>query len=172
MAMKHFYPLFHTFIGTIQEAWQSEIMRIMDNPRFRTRENVTVRLVHEKFQNESSITQAQRDEELRLFNLLFDRYTSDGYANFRNRLGFHVDLEEALKEPSNEGNLHEMTNLILDWYRYVGTVYEGEPKFFTVGAQTAGKGMALQFKEMMLDTLFHRSHRQRDRRKKKPRRYG
>jgi hypothetical protein len=172
-AMRHFSPMFHTWVGTIQEAWQSEIMRVMDKPRFAKRENLGVRLFHEKFQAEPSVTQAQKEDEGRLYGLLHDRYERDGYALFRNRLGFHIDLEAALQEPTVEGNLHDMTVLILDWYRYVGTIiYDGEPKYFTEGAQLAGQRMALQFKEMMLDTLYHRNGRQRVEGKKQLRRFG
>jgi len=173
LGMLHFYPMFWTWVGTIREAWQSEIMRVMDKPRFGSRENLGIRLFHEKFQAEPSIAQAQKDGEMRLYDLLDRRYATDGYERFRNRLGFHIDLEDALREPTAGGSLHDMTALILDWYRYAGTIiYKAEPKYFTEGAQTAGKRMALQFKEMMLDTLNYRKGRGRRGREKHRRRHG
>ena len=177
VGMRHFYPLFFTCVGTMKESWQSEIMRVMDKPTFgtgkRMRENLGARLFHEKFQSNALFSQVQKDEEQRLFNLLSDRYELDGYEFFRNRLGFHVDLEEAKKEPQIGGSLHEMTTLLLDWYRFIGTIlYQGEPKSVTEGGPIAGRTMALQFKEMILVALFHRANRKRERAKKSLRRYG
>src|SRR5205085_612996 len=110
--------------------WQSEIMRVMDKSMFGNRENLGVRPLHEKFQAEASVTSIEKAEEGRLFAARSGRYEYDGYTTFRNKLGFHVDLEEAMKKPFIGGDLHVMSHLILDWYKCVGTIlYKGEPKF-------------------------------------------
>lgn len=163
LGCRHFFMTYQTQMECMRHLWQSEIMRVMDKPRFGKDENLTVQLFHEKFQDEPAISETDKTEEQRFYDLLMDRYTNDGYPTFRNKAGFHIDKSHALKEPKPGGNLHDLTKLILDWFRHAGTVVASdEIRVVTRGGPQDGRRMASEFREMMLSTLRLRQlHRRR-----------
>jgi hypothetical protein len=149
LGQRHFYLTFSMTLESLRHLWQSEIMRVMDKARFGSKENLTIRLFHEKFQAEPRIKGADKLAEQKLYDLMDDRYRLDRYETFRNKAGFHIDKVEALKPPTQGGNL--------DWFRFAASVVVGgEPKYVTVGGPQEGKRIAIEFKEMMISTLRQR----------------
>lgn len=172
LGMKYAHDVFRTFYSCMRQEWQSEIMRLMDVASIERKkielENLTVRLMSKRFQQSSDISDSDKAEERRLFTALTDHYDIAGYKEFRDKFIAHIDLEHALKpDGPGIGNLFQTTDLILAWFKHVGTVVmEAEPKVTTVGGRKYAREMVRSFRHMMFDQVRHRRHRHRQRTRK------
>jgi hypothetical protein len=161
LGMNYCYDVYYAYVNCMKAVWQSEIVRIMDVPSITKKkvelENLTIRLMSRKFQSEPTISQSDKDEELRRFSALTDPYEKGGYKEFRDKFIAHIDLAHSLKPSANVGNLYQITDLILDWFKHVGTVIlDAEPKFVTVGGKKQAREAVRQFRRMMFDQIRYR----------------
>lgn len=151
--VQQFMNTYYSILQMTRISWATELLRIMDRPRTGQDENLTVSLFHERFQAATSIPSADRSEEDTLYNALNDKYESENYRRFRNKSWFHIDLAHNLQTPASEriGNINDMTMLLLDWYKFVGTyMFQMEPRYVTEGAAQFARNFLQEFRHMMV----------------------
>jgi len=144
-----FPDTFGVYLSSIDMAWLTEVCRIMDKPESFGRKNLTVAPCHERFRDESKVTDAQKREEERLYAVLVRTYKAADLLKSRNRATFHLDLEEVQRSPQNTGDVRQITRHLVEWFGYVGTVVFGEePKFVTL-AHLTGQRIAREFRHLL-----------------------
>jgi len=145
MMRPRFYEFAHSdfpssygpILRMLGQCWTTEFLRITDKPRFgekgKGKENLTIALFHERFQEDISISSAFKRKEDTLFQAIDQQHKANLMWEFRCQAWFHLDLETNLKAPHERGDIHLMTELVLAWYRFVGSVVNGpgEPAFVT-----------------------------------------
>jgi len=176
-AVRHFQDTYFFAYETAQEAWLTELLRLMDRARSTVRgtdhENLTVPLFHERFQASHQIDPEDRGREQSLYDDLKTVYDSNGFREFRNKRMFHLDLAEILKKPMPSGNMDVVTRRLRAWYAYAaGVVIQGEPRFITQTAVKRGLEQARALKRVMLDALRHQLSRRGPYRARDYSRYG
>jgi hypothetical protein len=136
--MRHCRLTFLSYLGSVETAWLTETLRIMDRKESKVgktvNQNLTIAQCHDRFQNEPATTPDQRKEEDRLFDVLEKAYGAADLKKFRDQRMFHLDLTETLSANVGTGNVEKITGHIMDWYRYVGTVVTGADPVWTTQA--------------------------------------
>jgi hypothetical protein len=157
-----FFETYPVIIGTVRSSWSGEFLRLMDKPRTMVkgvpRENLTVRLLHERFQAETLIPQVARDRERALFDGLNVECKACKVELFRNRSFSHIDLIDNIRDssPHGSGSINELTMLLRSWYAFAGETIMGvEPRFVTEAAGF-GANFFEQLREMMVVTRRQR----------------
>jgi len=152
---RHFPEVFLTFVGTVDQAWLTELLRVMDRGRSNTSrgplENLTVELCHERFQAEPDVTTPQKVEEGKRYNNLLTAYDAAELREFRNQQMFHLDLATALEPPQDTGNILAITGLLVTWFEHVGSATADYFKSST--HQTGGAGAARNRKSRSVKSI-------------------
>lgn len=163
-------PVFRMLNSSIETRWLVEVLRVLDKAKFGTgrggRENLTVRLCHERFQTSPMPTVAQKAGEARLFQALIDTYDKANLEAIRNRAMFHLDYEEHQKEPQPTGDIEALTTQLVAWLLYVAPVhykhYDFQRHFDTVSRR--GQLVGRHYRRMMM--MYYRAEIGRPTRRK------
>jgi hypothetical protein len=150
-----FLDTFGPVLQMLRQSWATEFVRITDKARTNGKENLTIRLLNERFQADGTIPAATRQREKALFDALFDEYDRYDVWRFRCEQWFHLDLARNLRPPIGPGaNIFAMTSLVLAWYRFVAEYVNGgtEPRYVTHAAPL-GKRFVKNFRRMMIAQL-------------------
>jgi len=156
-ATRFFGPTHRLVLGMLRECWGVELLRITDKIGKKGRENLTIRLLHQRFNDDPRIPAPVREEEKQLFDALDAEYDAHNLYRVRCKEIFHLDLQTNLQEPRETGvDMHTMTMLVLSWYKFVGTFVNGvEPKYVTVGAGARGRDFVRDLRRMMIAQIRH-----------------
>lgn len=146
-----FSPVFGSFYSGANTEWLMEVMRIMDHPRTRGRQNLTVALCHELFQADSAIDQNAKAEEQQKWDSLQSTYDGFNLRESRNRKGFHLDYSTISSPPTPPEDLTVMTQRLVDWFLAVELHhYKGhQMKFNIETAANRGRVTARHFRRML-----------------------
>jgi hypothetical protein len=155
---EHCYETYWPVLQMCRASWVTEFMRLMDKPRTLGKENLTIRLYHERFQKDATVpANALLDEQSR-FDALDHEYRTHKLWEFRCEKWFHLDLSSTMQQPTDDGaDLHHLTTLARDWYAVAaGYVIGAEPKYVTVGGAQRGREFAREFRRLMLSRVRQR----------------
>ena len=152
LGRKHFHHVYWPFLQSFRRCWSVEFLRISDKPKSVGGKNLTIKLFHHRFQNDGTIPKKVRVAERKLFDAFDAEYVAHAiYDKVRCKEEFHLDLDTQLRKPRKGGaNIHMMTKLVVEWYKFVGGyVMGGEPAYVTTGAVQQGQQVAQEFYELM-----------------------
>ncbi len=151
---RYFSRVIAPILETAQSAWLTELLRIMDPPRARWSERLTVEICHARFSECADFTTDEKAREKRLFGAVQAVYKSNGFRDFRNQRMFHLDLTENLSPRRPSGDMTRLSSSLCNWYRFVARATIGdEPRFVTETAPCSGREQAMVIKRLFLDSL-------------------
>ena len=147
--------LCQTMRVTCHSTFTTEYLQVMDHPRSKGRENLTVELCHEYFQGCADMTTPAKDREDALFDVLKKKHIHDGILEFRNMAFFHLDKHTTFSAPgTSRGSRREMMALLLGWFDHVVTsVYGSSSLFVTMDAVNQAKVAARDLRRVLLYSL-------------------
>jgi hypothetical protein len=123
----HVAPVFQPLQNSIEMAWMVEVLRVLDKAKFgsgtRERENLTVRLCHERFQSSAAPSIQQKLDEAGKYTKLIDVYEKADLEAIRNRAIFHLDYQEHQIAPRPTGDIGSLTDFLVDWFKVVAPVH-------------------------------------------------
>jgi hypothetical protein len=163
-------PMFQPLQTSIESAWMVEMLRILDKAKFgkgsKERENLTVRLCHERFQTSLIPTAIQKIEEVKKFDALIAVYDKADLESIRNRAMFHLDYEEHQAAPRPSGDIGSLTDLLVDWFLLVAPLHH---KHMDIArsidtSRRKGRLAARHYRRMML--MYYRAEMGRPTRRK------
>jgi hypothetical protein len=163
-------PVFRMLNYSIETRWLVEVLRVLDKPKFGTgkkeRENLTVRLCHERFQGSLIPTAQQKVTEAQLFQELIDTYDKANLEAIRNRAMFHLDYEEHQKEPRPSGDIEPLTTQLVAWLLCVAPVHYNHYDFHHCfeTASRRGRIVGRHYRRMMI--MYYRAEIGRPTRRK------
>lgn len=156
----HLAPVFTTLHSSIEAAWLVEVLRVLDKPKSCGKENLTVRLCHDRFQA-SQIPQKQKDDEDLAYKYLIDIYDKAYLKKIRDRATFHLDYDEHQKAPRPTGDIRNLTSQLCAWFMLVAPFHY---KHRDVGRELSAAGrrgrlVGRHYRRMMM--MYYRAELRR-----------
>jgi hypothetical protein len=123
----HLGLVFRVLQDSVEMTWMVEVLRVLDKAKFRSgakeRENMTVRLCHERFQSSAIPDAQQKTAEALQYTKLMDVYEKAGLEGIRNKAMFHLDYQEHQNAARLTGDIGSLTDLLVDWYKTVAPLH-------------------------------------------------
>jgi hypothetical protein len=123
----HLGLVFKVLQNSVEMTWMVEVLRVLDKPKFglgaKERENLTVRLCHERFQSSTIPNVQQKTAEAGQYTNLMDVYKKAGLEDIRNRAMFHLDYQEHQNAPRLTGDIGSLTDSLVEWFKTVAPVH-------------------------------------------------
>jgi hypothetical protein len=123
----HVGSIFRFLQNSIEMVWMVEALRVLDKAKFRSgereRENLSVRLCHERFQASKIPNVKQKEDEVDRYTKLMNVYEKAGLEATRNRAMFHLDYQLHQDAPRLTGDIGALTDLLVDWFKAVAPVH-------------------------------------------------
>ncbi len=124
-------PVFGTLNSSVEGCWLVEVLRVLDKAAFgkgpNARENLTVRLCHDRFQASTVPTADEKAVEQKHYDTLIDTYDKADLEVIRNRATFHLDYAEHQTSPRTTGDIEHLTAQLGAWFLAVATVHYKDP---------------------------------------------
>ena len=159
--LDRFHASFQLLIGSADVCLMVELLRILDKEGYgakgkpKYRENLTVKLCHERLQVDPAVSPQQKTDEATLFKALDDECVAVDLEHLRNRIMFHADHADAIADPDVPSvNLENVYLLLIAWYCFVAPLaYRGRIPLQIDKGEKAGRDTAIELRRTLFASL-------------------